>query len=58
MKVRAEKKLDFQWRQNASEFEQKMWNAISSGVDVETRKNREALEAKRLAYLKSKGGAA
>ena len=58
MKVSAEKKLDSRWRQNATEFERKMWDAISSGVDVETRKNREALEQKRLAYLKSKGGAA
>lgn len=54
MKISAEKKLDSRWRQNATEFERKMWDAISSGVDVETRKNREALEAKRLAYLERK----
>ena len=52
-----EKKLDFLWRQNATEFERKMWDAICNGVDVETRKNREALELKRLAYLKSKEAA-
>ena len=54
MSVTAEKKLDSRWRQNASKFERQMWDAISSGVDVETRKNREALEAKRLAYLERK----
>ena len=58
MSVTAEKKLDSRWRQNATEFEREMWDAICNGVSVETRKNREALEAKRLAYLKSKGGAA
>lgn len=54
----AEQKLDSRWRQNATEFERKMWDAICNGVSVETRKNREALEQKRLAYLKPKGGAA
>lgn len=58
MKVSAEKKLDSRWRQNASKFERQMWDAICNGVSVETRKNRAALEAKRLAYLKSKGGTA
>ena len=52
----AEQKLDSRWRQNAIEFERRVWDAICGGVDVETRKNREALEAKRLEYLKSKGG--
>lgn len=54
MSVTAEKKLDSRWRQNATEFERKMWDAICNGVSVETRKNREALEAKRLAYLERK----
>ena len=51
MSVTAEKKLDSRWLQNATELERKMWDAICNGVSVETRKNREALEAKRLAYL-------
>ena len=54
MSVTAEKKLDSRWRQNATEFEREMWDAICNGVSVETRKNREALEAKRLAYLERK----
>ena len=55
MKISAEKILDRRWQQNATDFECRMWAAISGGVSVETRKNREALEAKRLEYLKSKG---
>jgi len=55
MKISEEQILDRRWRQNATEFERRVWDAICGGVDVETRKNREALEAKRLEYLKSKG---
>jgi len=51
----AEQKLDSRWRQNATGFERRMWDVICGGVSVETRKKREALEEKRLAYLKSKG---
>ena len=46
----AEKKLDVRWKQHATPFEVKMWEAIANGVSVETRKGREAAEAVRLAY--------
>ena len=48
--MNAEKKLDVRWRQNATAFEVAMWQALCNGVSVEVRKDREALEQKRLAY--------
>jgi len=47
----AEKKLEVRWKQHATPFEVAMWEAICGGVSLEVRKEREALEQKRLAYL-------